>query len=380
MNHHPLGSLSASSFLEEHWQKIPLLMRQGFPNFKSPLSANELAGLALEQDVESRIILENGATPWELRHGPFSEHDFASLPDTHWTLLVQAVDHRVPEIHQILEQFSFLPSWRLDDIMISYAADQGSVGAHYDAYDVFLIQAQGRRRWQIGSVYDESSPKVKNTDLHILSDFEALEEHVLEPGDILYLPPGVGHHGVAEGECITISVGFRAPSHRDILMQFTDFVADKLPEKFRYSDPDLQPASRPAQIDEQSIDRLQAILLKYCENRALLSQWFGEHMTLPKYPLPESPPISNWLDVLSQHSKNDLHVNESSRLAFYKEELNVTAFTDGHLFTSTSASFEELFHQLCKDKTIPAKQWCSITDQDSQQWLMQLLSQGSLYS
>ena len=166
-------------------RKKPLLIRQAIPDFSAPISADELAGLSLEEEVESRLILEQGETPWELRHGPFTEEAFRLLPESHWTLLVQAVDHWVPEVHELLEYFRFLPSWRLEDIMISYATDGGNVGPHYDQFDVFLIQAEGKRRWQIGPVYDDQTPMVENTPLHILSGFDVLEDYVLEPGDLL---------------------------------------------------------------------------------------------------------------------------------------------------------------------------------------------------
>lgn len=146
-----LGGLSAETFLREYWQRKPLLIRQAFPGFETPLSPDELAGLALEDEIESRIVLEHGAHPWELRRGPFTEEDFRTLPERDWTLLVQSVDQFVPEVGELLKAFRFLPSWRLDDIMISYAAPGGSVGPHYDNYDVFLLQGHGRRRWKLGA-------------------------------------------------------------------------------------------------------------------------------------------------------------------------------------------------------------------------------------
>ncbi|WP_279293382.1 cupin domain-containing protein, partial [Pseudomonas aeruginosa] len=145
-----LGGLTAAEFLRDYWQRKPLLVRQAIPDFESPLSADELAGLSLEESVESRIVLEHGKTPWEMRRGPFQEEDYQHLPEQDWTLLVQAVDQFVPEVAQLLEQFRFLPSWRIDDVMISYAAPGGGVGPHFDNYDVFLLQGHGRRRWKVG--------------------------------------------------------------------------------------------------------------------------------------------------------------------------------------------------------------------------------------
>src|SRR5690606_35155678 len=174
------GGMSAEEFLRDYWQKKPLLIRQAFPDFESPLSADELAGLSLEEEVESRIVLELGATPWELRHGPFTEDDYRTLPERDWTLLVQAVDQFVPEVAELLQAFRFLPSWRLDDVMISYAAPGGSVGPHFDSYDVFLLQTQGHRRWKIGQMCEADSPLLEHPDLRILSEFEQQQEWVLE--------------------------------------------------------------------------------------------------------------------------------------------------------------------------------------------------------
>ena len=168
-----LGKLAPQDFLDKYWQKKSLLIPKAFPDFKSPITADELAGLSLEEEVESRIILEHGNTPWELRQGPFSEDSYSALPDSHWTLLVQAVNHWVPEVQELLKHFNFIPSWRFDDIMISYATDGGSVGPHYDQYDVFLLQAEGKRHWQVGPVYNEQAPTLSGTPLHILSEFES---------------------------------------------------------------------------------------------------------------------------------------------------------------------------------------------------------------
>jgi 50S ribosomal protein L16 3-hydroxylase len=206
-----LGDMPIETFLRDYWQKKPLLIRQAYPGFELPIDGDELAGLALEEEVESRIVLEHGKTPWELRHGPFDEQTFSQLPESHWTLLVQAVDQWVPEIHELLQDFQFIPGWRLDDIMISYASDKGSVGPHFDYYDVFLLQGMGKRRWRIGQHCDSGSELVEGTPLKLLRNFETTDEWVLEPGDMLYIPPGIAHWGIAEGECITCSIGFRAP-------------------------------------------------------------------------------------------------------------------------------------------------------------------------
>ncbi|WP_257253383.1 cupin domain-containing protein [Endozoicomonas sp. SESOKO3] len=374
-----LGSLPPEAFLQSYWQKKPLLIRQAIPDFLSPLSADELAGLALEEDVESRIVLEKGETPWELRRGPFSEADFACLPPSHWTLLVQAVDHWVPGVHSLLDYFDFLPSWRLEDIMISYATDGGSVGPHYDHFDVFLIQAEGQRRWQVGPVYDANSARLEDTELHILSEFEVLEDYVLEPGDILYLPPGIGHHGAAEGECMTISVGFRAPSHREILMQFTDFIADRLPESLRYSDPDQTLPEQKGEIDEKALDRLQKILKTHIEDRSMLAEWFGEMMTQPKHEQPLEEHWQSWEALKEEAEGIDLVLNEGSRLAFRQEKNHLTLFADGEAYECQSADAANLAQQMCQHSQLASDQWHFVVDNEARELLLRLINAGCIY-
>ena len=278
------GGMSAEEFLRDYWQKKPLLIRQAFPDFESPLSADELAGLSLEEEVESRIVLEQGATPWELRHGPFTEDDYRTLPERDWTLLVQAVDQFVPEVAELLQAFRFLPSWRLDDVMISYAAPGGSVGPHYDNYDVFLLQGLGHRRWKVGQPCGPDSPLLPHPDLRILSDFEQQDEWVLGPGDMLYLPPGLAHYGIAEDACMTYSIGFRAPSHGEILTHFSDFLSQYLGDHQRYSDAGLSLPEDPAQIDDQTVERLQRLILELVQDKEALGTWFGRYMTEPRFP------------------------------------------------------------------------------------------------
>lgn len=278
------GGMSAEEFLRDYWQKKPLLIRQAFPDFESPLSADELAGLSLEEEVESRIVLEQGTTPWELRHGPFTEDDYRTLPERDWTLLVQAVDQFVPEVAELLQAFRFLPSWRLDDVMISYAAPGGSVGPHYDNYDVFLLQGHGHRRWKVGQPCGPDSPLLPHPDLRILSDFEQQDEWLLGPGDMLYLPPGLAHYGIAEDACMTYSIGFRAPSHGEILTHFSDFLSQYLGDHQRYSDAGLSLPADPAQIDDQTVERLQRLVLELAQDKEALGTWFGRYMTEPRFP------------------------------------------------------------------------------------------------
>ena len=279
-----LGGISAEVFLRDYWQKKPLLIRQAIANFESPLEGNDLAGLSLEEMVESRIVLEHGETPWQLKHGPFDDDTYSSLPERDWTLLVQAVDQFSPEVAEVLEHFQFLPNWRIDDVMISFAVPGGSVGPHYDNYDVFLLQAEGQRTWKVGQMCNSESPLLAHPDLRILDGFEQTDEWVLEPGDMLYLPPRLAHWGIAQTECMTWSIGFRAPSTAEVVTHYADFVARFLPDEERYTDANMSPVSNPNYIRPEDIQRLRALISEQLDDDRMLLTWFGQHMTEPRYP------------------------------------------------------------------------------------------------
>jgi len=314
-----LGDITLTRFLREYWQRRPLLVRQALPGFVSPLTPDELAGLALEAEVESRIVLEQGRRgAWELRNGPFTAREFARLPPTRWTLLVQAVDQWVPEVRALREAFGFLPAWRFDDVMVSYAPDKGGVGPHFDYYDVFLLQGLGKRRWRIGQPCDAESRCREDTMLRILEDFETREEYVLEPGDLLYLPPGLAHWGIAEGECMTYSVGFRAPSHAEILTELGAEAAARLGDHERYCDPPLAARADPGEIPERALAQLQQLLRRIAADRALLRDWLGRYMTERKYveiPIaPDTSPAQDWPQRLREGALIERH--PASRFAW----------------------------------------------------------------
>ncbi|TVP60867.1 MAG: cupin domain-containing protein [Halomonadaceae bacterium] len=315
-----LGGISVAEFLQDYWQKKPLLIRQAIPDMVSPVDANELAGLACEEGVESRLVIENDAgAPWQLHRGPFSESRFSELPDSNWTLLVQGLDHWVPEVADLLARFRFIPNWRVDDIMASYAPKGGSVGPHYDQYDVFLLQAEGHRDWRVGGLCDGTSPRVAGTPLNILSEFEEEHHWVLAPGDMLYLPPHLAHWGVAQDDCITLSVGFRAPGHSDILTGFTDYLSDNLTDDQRYTDPVLTPSSHPGAITPAALERLQLILAEHINDSQALGLWFGQAMTDPKHAgiVPESDEPLEELELGELiNGGTGLRWNEGSRFAY----------------------------------------------------------------
>lgn len=275
-----LGNFCIETFLSEYWQKQPLLVRGAIDPNLLDITGDDLAGLALESDVESRMVIESEGS-WQLQHGPFTEVTFAKTPESHWTLLVQAVDHFVPEVHALLDLFRFLPNWRLDDIMISYAADKGSVGPHFDQYDVFLLQGMGRRHWQIGPHCGKETELAANTELSIIKNFSATHEWTLSPGDLLYLPPGVAHFGVAHGECITYSVGFRSPSKFEALSSFIDHLAKDSRADERYQDSGRN--FHPGEIAADELEHFRRWLLSEANSAEQFARWFGLEMTRGKY-------------------------------------------------------------------------------------------------
>ena len=276
------GEAGADEFLQEYWQQKPLLIRQALPGYISPISPDELAGLALEEEVESRLVV-GGGNNWSLRHGPFTEQDFLDLPQQDWTLLVQAVDLWVPQVQQLLELFAFLPLWRLDDVMVSFACPGGSVGPHFDQYDVFLLQVEGTRRWQIGGQCDGSTPLKADCQIRMLESFSSREEWLLEPGDMLYLPPGIAHWGVAESECLTYSIGFRSPNIADLL---ADLAVELMAQGYdaHYRDPAMSQALAGPDIAQAFVAQAKQQLWQAIDNDDLIGDWFARFMTAPKYP------------------------------------------------------------------------------------------------
>ncbi|MCP5423451.1 MAG: cupin domain-containing protein [Gammaproteobacteria bacterium] len=335
-----LGRLSPSQFLTEYWQKRPLLLRQAWPSFEDPFTPEELAGLACEEGVEGRLVLEREGV-WKVRHGPFRETDFLDLPDSHWTLLVQDAEKQAPALDAILEPFRFVPDWRVDDLMISYAAPQGSVGPHVDNYDVFLLQGAGRRRWQIGDRPILAEEGVESGDLRLLKDFTADHEWILERGDLLYLPPRFAHFGVALEPCLTYSIGFRAPSHQALLSSYADFVLEEVDSQALYADPDLTEQDNPGRISEATLTTIKALL-----NGALhadednLGGWFGRFITEPKPAFAASAETDPWTDEeLRQHLEQGgaLERNPGSRFAYIERVGHSLLFIDGQEFALGSA-------------------------------------------
>ncbi|HEY8027131.1 MAG TPA: cupin domain-containing protein [Burkholderiaceae bacterium] len=280
----PLGGMTPAVFLRDYWHKKPLLIQQAIPGFQPLIPAEDLFAMAGEEDVESRLITH--FQTWHMQNGPIAE--VPKRERKNWTLLVQGVNLHNDAADALLRRFNFIPDARLDDLMISFASDGGGVGPHFDSYDVFLLQAHGTRRWRIGAQKDLSL--VDGMPLKILRNFEPEQEFVLHPGDMLYLPPHYAHDGVAEGECMTYSVGFRAPAYQELGEAFLQFMADSIDLPGRYADPELTPVKHPAEISRAMVDKISAELNKVRFTDDDIAIFLGEYLSDPKARTYFSPP------------------------------------------------------------------------------------------
>jgi 50S ribosomal protein L16 3-hydroxylase len=361
-----LGGLTPKQFLDEYWHKKPLLIRQAFPGFTPLMTRDALVELATDDEVESRLVTRKGAR-WSMQNGPFAE--LPSFDQKGWTLLVQGANLHHDPANALLQEFQFIPQARLDDLMISYASDTGGVGPHFDSYDVFLLQAHGRRRWRISAQKDLSL--VEGVPLKILKNFQADEEYVLEPGDMLYLPPHYAHDGTAVGECMTYSIGFRAPSYQELGESFLQFMADSIDLPGRYADPDLAPAKHPAEISKAMVSRIAAELEKVRFTDDDISVFLGEHLSEPKPTVFFSPParpltLPRFAEtakkrglVLSRKSRmlyrgKHVFINGESFSASPADRASLTALADSRklepaLVSSASQDVIEAFHLWYQD-------------------------------
>lgn len=269
-----LENFDPEHFLTHHWQKKPLVIRQAFSEFQDPLDENELAGLAQEIEIDSRIVSKQ-ANKWSVHQGPFE--DFTPLTLGEWTLLVQGVDSYVAAAAELVQAFSFIPNWRIDDLMASFSVAGAGVGPHLDQYDVFIIQGKGSRRWQVGSTgqHEECLPAPQ---LKQISHFEPIIDEVLLPGDMIYIPPGFPHNGVALNDCMNYSVGFRAPTQKELISDFADFALDREDFNLRYQDPDIQMRQSTSEIKQQEVKKLRA-LMKDMIVSVHFEHWLGRFLT-----------------------------------------------------------------------------------------------------
>ncbi|MDE1714863.1 cupin domain-containing protein [Chromobacterium amazonense] len=274
-----LGGMSPEHFLAEYWHKKPLLIRGALTDVGPHVDFSVLSQLAQRDDAESRLI-EYKNEKWHLERGPFRASRFRRLGETDWTLLVQGVNHHLPHIDDILWRFNFIPYARLDDLMISYAPPGGTVGPHFDAYDVFLLQVGGKKRWQISSQHDDDF--IEDAPIRVLKDFRMEQEFVLEHGDMLYLPPHCAHYGVALEPGMTYSIGFRAPPAQELATQFLVYLQDRMCLDGVYADPNLKLQAEPARIGDEMIEQVAGLLSKIRWDKDTVCDFLGHYLTEPK--------------------------------------------------------------------------------------------------
>lgn len=325
-----LGGLTPKVFLRDYWQKQPLLIRDALPGFKGLLTRDALISLAYSEEAQSRLVVQRNGR-WQLKHGPLDDRDFARLPEKQWTLLVQDVNHFLPSARELLSKFRFIPHARLDDLMVSYAPKGGGIGPHFDSYDVFLLQGSGSRRWQISAQLDDAF--IEDAPLRILKNFYPEQEWVLEAGDMLYLPPKYAHNGIAEDDCMTYSIGFRAPSHEELMTQFLVFLQDRVSAPGRYADPDLQLQSHPSVLSPAMLSQVRAILNKIKWNQNDIEDFLGIYLSEPKphvfFEQPEKPvPLR---DFVRSARERGLELDLKSRMLCRRDKF----FINGEIFTGS---------------------------------------------
>ncbi|WP_337660931.1 cupin domain-containing protein [Erythrobacter sp. Alg231-14] len=345
-----LTGFDPDEFLRDYWQKKPLLIRNAFAQWSNPLEPDELAGLSLEAHVESRLIFgESHALVME--NGPLAADRFDALGRDPWTLLVQAVDHHVPAVADLLAPFRFIPNWRVDDVMVSFATTGGGVGPHFDNYDVFLVQGLGTRRWQLGQWCDDDTALRPHDGLKLLAEFNSEQNWLLEPGDILYVPPGLAHDGTAQSDdCMTYSIGFRAPSRGELIDGFASRLADGQREDDRFGDPDLQRQINPGEIAPAALDRLHAMLTEQLQDRTAFARWFAEYATERKHAhIDWRPEHALSMDRIAEllQSGCDVIRNPASRFAFVMESPGTILLAVDGRTVSVASALHDFVQDLC---------------------------------
>lgn len=347
-----LGGLSPAVFLRDYWQKRPLLIRQALPGFTGFLDRDAVFGLAMRGDATSRLVLEHPRrrSRWERHDGPFGGLDATMLPESHWTVLIHGVESLVRGGWELLHQFDFIPAARIDDLMVSYAAPGGSVGPHEDDYDVFLLQGAGRRRWQVSTrtkrVFDPDAA------IKVLKSFVPEDEWLLEPGDMLYLPPGVAHWGVADGPCLTYSIGFLAPSHQELIQSFLGYLGEALPPSLDpralYADPDLRPTRRPLEVANAMVDQVASVLERIRWDERQIGEFLGRYLTSPKRHAVFTPPRRPLSPSDFARRRGRITLALPSRGLVRGNQL----FLNGEAHTASRATLG-IFERLVRERSLP---------------------------
>lgn len=376
--------LDRQTFLNDYWQKKPVLIKQAIPDFHPPLSANELAGLALEEEIESRLVIEDPSQPnhWSLTSGPLAEEQLTTLAKTHWSLLIQGVDKFIPDVHQLLNEFDFIPPWRLDDIMISLSSLHGNVGPHYDNYDVFLFQAAGQKEWSLTTKNCHEDNIIPDLALRIMADFDVEQRYVLSPGDLLYLPAHVGHHGVSlSEECMTYSFGYRSYRAQELWDSFGDYLSETKQATQLYQDPIWRQHSNPSEVPKAAVQQAKQLMLSLLDDEASLQQWFSRFATQldqtssQLQPAPLTADEAGTPEDLRQalQDSDGFMRDMNCRMAYHRLGDNtLSLFINGEKWETNKAS-NELIERVADHRFIPSRDLLALlTTPDNQSFIYKL--------
>ncbi|MEQ1816280.1 MAG: cupin domain-containing protein [Nitrosomonas sp.] len=358
-----LGGITPKDFLRDYWQQRPLLVRNALPGFGGLLTRDKLTELACHEDAQSRLVIQRNSK-WHLKHGPLNSSDFAKLPKKQWTLLVQDVNHFLPSARDLLSKFRFIPYARLDDLMVSYAPKGGGIGPHFDSYDVFLLQGMGSRRWQISAQQDDRF--IADAPLRILKNFLPEQEWILKPGDMLYLPPKYAHNGIAEDDCMTYSIGFRALSHDEVMTQFLVYLQDKVETEGRYSDPGLRLQTHPSKISEAMQAQVHSILKKISWSRDDIENFLGIYLSEPKSHVFFEQPMKPLAPCvfLQQIRRNGVQLGLKSRMLSSHNKF----FINGEVCRVSSNTFKMLLELADNQEFFPSPHLDEETEKILYQW------------
>ncbi|CAM3028252.1 cupin domain-containing protein [Acinetobacter celticus] len=369
-----LGGITAEQFLAEYWQKKPLLVRNALPEIVSLLEPNDVMELALEENISARLIKQKDKDPnqWAVKSSPLIKGDFQKMPKL-WTLLVQAVDHYSFDLAEMWKKFSFIPQWRRDDIMVSYAQKGGSVGKHFDFYDVFLVQGYGHRRWQLGQMCDADTDYVAGQPLKLLPEIEVNFDEILAPGDLLYVPPGLAHYGVAEDDCLTYSFGFRMPNVTEMMDRISDKFSDNQLLKNPLTDVLRNQQNAIGQITQHELDYLKEKLLAQLQNSTVLDDAIMSLMSEPKYPdnVPEAEEVGTGDLEEALEQGYLLMLEPASRLLYTYEDGELLFWANGE-GVGISEQFAPVLKQLADGEVVALNE--ALFDQDILEDIAQLLN------
>ena len=374
------GDLSPEKFLAEYWQKKPLIIKQAFSGFKDTISADELAGLAMEAEIESRIVSVDSNENWQVDHGPFE--DFSKYGESQWTLLVQAVNNWSRPTHALLTPFDFIPNWRIDDVMVSFSTPNGGVGPHLDQYDVFILQGSGKRRWQVGAPDNSLKTLLPHADLKQVSSFAPLIDEVTEAGDLLYIPPNHPHNGISLENSVNFSIGFQAPSSQDLWSSFADKLIDKNLGEQRFSDPVRTVSKQSHIISGQDKQQLKSFMLEQLSNDVLFEEFIGQYLTQGHHALEILVPVNDideekLKDILSE--PEILFMPVSGLKAAIIDDNQTTLFINGESFSLDEQTLKLAEHLALQTPLTTKKLKTFMTSLKNTQLLTSVLNKGYWY-